>query len=47
MQCDPLMGAQKRSNVLFENLGLDERLLKGVKAMGYSVPTPIQEKAIP
>src|SRR5665811_1070505 len=47
MQCDPPMGAQKRSFVLFENLGLDERLLKGVKAMGYSVPTPIQEKAIP
>jgi len=32
---------------LFENLGLEERLLKGVKAMGYTVPTPIQEQAIP
>ncbi|MHB8859927.1 MAG: DEAD/DEAH box helicase [Thermoleophilia bacterium] len=33
--------------MLFENLGLEERLLKGVKAMGYTTPTPIQEKAIP
>jgi len=32
---------------LFENLGLEERLLKGVKAMGYTEPTPIQEQAIP
>lgn len=41
------MGAQKRSFILFENLGLEERLLKGVKAMGYSEPTPIQKEAIP
>jgi len=41
------MGAQKRSYILFENLGLHEPLLKGVKAMGYTIPTPIQEKAIP
>jgi len=32
---------------LFENLGLEERLLKGVQAMGYTTPTPIQEKSIP
>jgi ATP-dependent RNA helicase RhlE len=32
---------------LFEKLGLEERLLKGVKAMGYTEPTPIQEQAIP
>lgn len=32
---------------MFKNLGLDERLLKGVEAMGYTVPTPIQEQAIP
>ncbi len=31
----------------FNNLGLDERLLKAVRSMGYSVPTPIQEQAIP
>ena len=32
---------------MFENLGLEERLLKGVKSMGYTTPTPIQEQAIP
>ena len=31
----------------FESLGLEPRLLKGVAAMGYTHPTPIQEKAIP
>jgi ATP-dependent RNA helicase RhlE len=31
----------------FDNLGLDARLLKGVRALGYSTPSPIQEQAIP
>lgn len=31
----------------FENIGLEPRLLKGVKAMGYHEPTPIQLEAIP
>ena len=31
----------------FNNLGLDERLLKAVRSMGYTAPTPIQESAIP
>jgi ATP-dependent RNA helicase RhlE len=31
----------------FEDLGLEQRLLKGVKAMGYQEPTPIQREAIP
>ncbi len=31
----------------FENLGLAEPLLKGVEAMGYTSPTPIQHQAIP
>ncbi|KAF0207161.1 MAG: DEAD/DEAH box helicase [Actinomycetota bacterium] len=31
----------------FESLGLEPRLLKGVAAMGYTVPTPIQNEAIP
>jgi ATP-dependent RNA helicase RhlE len=31
----------------FDNLGLDERLLKGVQKMGYTEPTPIQQRAIP
>ncbi len=31
----------------FAELGLQERLLKGVEAMGYTEPTPIQKEAIP
>ncbi|MCK5808899.1 DEAD/DEAH box helicase [bacterium] len=31
----------------FENLGLTPELLRAVKAQGYSVATPIQEKSIP
>jgi len=34
-------------NLSFNNLGLDERLLKAVRTMGYDTPTPIQEQAIP
>ena len=32
---------------LFEALGLEEKLLKAVEELGFSQPTPIQEKAIP
>jgi len=31
----------------FEAMGLDERLLKAVSALGFVDPTPIQQKAIP
>ena len=31
----------------FEELGLDEKLLKGIHDLGFTEPTPIQEKAIP
>jgi ATP-dependent RNA helicase DeaD len=31
----------------FEELGLQEELLSAVRDMGYTIPTPIQEKAIP
>ncbi len=31
----------------FDNLGLDDRLLKAVRSMGYTSPTPIQRDAIP
>ncbi len=31
----------------FSKLGLSEKILEGVKAMGYSDPTPIQLRAIP
>ncbi len=33
--------------MIFEDLGLEKRLLKGVKDMGYQEPTPIQREAIP
>ena len=31
----------------FEALGLDEKLLRAIDALGFKEPTPIQEKAIP
>src|SRR3954470_9392430 len=31
----------------FSNLGLSEGMIKGVKAMGYIEPTPIQLRSIP
>ena len=31
----------------FEQFNLDSRLLRGIKAAGYTTPTPIQEQAIP
>jgi ATP-dependent RNA helicase RhlE len=33
--------------VSFERFSLDARVLRGVKAMGFTEPTPIQEQAIP
>jgi ATP-dependent RNA helicase DeaD len=32
---------------MFEELGLSENLVKAVQELGYTTPTPIQEKAIP
>jgi len=31
----------------FEALGIEESLLQGINALGFTEPTPIQEKAIP
>ncbi len=31
----------------FQSLGLPESVVRGVRAAGYTVPTPVQEKAIP
>jgi ATP-dependent RNA helicase DeaD len=31
----------------FESLGIEEGLLRSIKALGFTQPTPIQEKAIP
>ncbi|MEN8226389.1 MAG: DEAD/DEAH box helicase [Bacteroidota bacterium] len=33
--------------ILFDQMGLDGSLLKGVKELGFDAPTPIQEKVIP
>src|SRR5882724_236254 len=33
--------------VTFEGLGLEEKLLNAISALGFTEPTPIQEKAIP
>jgi len=33
--------------ITFEGLGLDEKLIRAIGALGYTQPTPIQEKAIP
>jgi ATP-dependent RNA helicase DeaD len=33
--------------MLFNELGLDEKILKGIAELGYTTPTPIQEKSIP
>lgn len=32
---------------LFAELGLNEQILEGVEALGFTVPTPVQSKAIP
>ena len=31
----------------FENLGLNDHILKAVERMGFTEPTPIQKKVIP
>ena len=38
---------QRVNSVSFEQFSLDARIMSGVKAAGYSVPTPIQQKSIP
>src|SRR5919199_6787364 len=32
---------------MFEELGLNEKLLKAIQELGFTQPTPIQQKAIP
>ena len=32
---------------LFAELGLNEQILESVEALGFTVPTPVQSKAIP
>ena len=33
--------------ITFESLGIEEGLLRSISALGFTQPTPIQEKAIP
>ena len=33
--------------ITFEELGIDAGLLQSIKTLGFTEPTPIQEKAIP
>ncbi|MBS1655933.1 MAG: DEAD/DEAH box helicase, partial [Bacteroidetes bacterium] len=33
--------------ITFDELGIEEGLLKSIQALGFTQPTPIQEKAIP
>ncbi|HTN37793.1 MAG TPA: DEAD/DEAH box helicase [Arachidicoccus sp.] len=41
------MRIQIKEMITFEELGLDDRLVKATNELGYINPTPIQEKAIP
>ena len=41
------MESRSTLNLNFEDLNLNPRVLAGVKAAGYTTPTPIQEQAIP
>ena len=34
-------------NMSFAELGLDEHILRGIDALGFTTPTPVQEQAIP
>ncbi|STQ86058.1 DEAD/DEAH box helicase [Helicobacter muridarum] len=34
-------------SVSFESLGLNKKVLRGIKEAGFTIPSPIQEKAIP
>ena len=33
--------------ITFDSLGIEEGLLRSIQALGFTQPTPIQEKAIP
>src|SRR5512136_1298864 len=43
----PKTGPIATASMTFEELKLDDSLLRAVKAEGYSTPTPIQVQAIP
>ncbi len=37
----------KKNKLNFEDFGFDSRLIEGIRAIGYTTPTPIQEQTIP
>ncbi|OGR50767.1 MAG: hypothetical protein A2034_04500 [Elusimicrobia bacterium GWA2_38_7] len=43
----PNLEVEKHTEVPFETLGLDPRILKGIHDLGFIRPTPIQARAIP
>ena len=42
-----VLSAQDIRMSSFDQFGLDPRILSAIERMGYTQPTPIQEKAIP
>ncbi|HEY9566367.1 MAG TPA: DEAD/DEAH box helicase [Nocardioides sp.] len=44
---DPELDAPKTIDLTFDDLGLDERVLKALKKIGYESPSPIQAETIP
>lgn len=44
---EPISAATEPANSGFASLGLDERLVETLSALGYEEPTPIQREAIP
>ncbi len=42
-----MRNAAVTDNMTFANLGLSEKVLSAVETSGYTIPTPIQEQAIP
>lgn len=46
-ECDLAQCSQGALNLNFEHFSFDPRIGAGIKALGYTTPTPIQQQAIP
>lgn len=44
---NPSSKSTKNAGGSFQTLGLDKDVLKGVLAMGFKLPTPVQRKTLP
>jgi ATP-dependent RNA helicase DeaD len=44
---DEMLYSEDNASRTFEDFGLNENILKGVKKAGFTVPSPIQQEAIP